>query len=215
MTRSHVQLSRRFNKINHPHFFIDAMRRKDYRAICRHFLWQTNQPNNQPYTQKSILTTIASLTEASGIDKRRIANVLCDMANDGEIERYKGIHNRVGWNPDVTNRMKWTHFLSDYKGKSISPYTNEEEKIISALQKLSNESSLPVDYEDLKHTQLIEEHLMLKDQVKSLEQRLSTVEDTLKEFKAFCEEKFKADMIKDWFNEHGLVDLSKSKEPLF
>lgn len=127
------------------------------------------------------------------------------LAKAGELERYKGIHNRVGWNPDVTNRMKWTRFNSQYAGKSIFTYNDLEKDIKLAMETLSNVSEMPRDLEDFEHTIEIEDKDVLKEEIKSLKEQVAE----LQAFKVFCQEKFKADEIKDWFQEHGLVDLSK------
>lgn len=162
MTKTHIQQCTRFSKINHSYFFLDAVRRKDYLNICRHFLWQLNRQNNQPLTQKSIVSTIASLTEYGGIDSRILANVLTDMKKSGEIERFKGIHNRLGWNPDITNQVQWSFFNSSYNGSPIRIYSKDEDICLKDLLKLSNANSyIPRDLKDFEHTeQLIRDEEM-------------------------------------------------------
>jgi len=219
MTKSYIQPSTRFNKINHPHYFVEAVRKKDYIGICRHFLWQMNRSNNQPLTQKSIVSTIAGLTEYGDIDSRTLTNALVIMAKHGEIERFKGITNRVGWNPDVTNQVKWTRFNSSYNGNSLQIYTEEEANSIMKLLKLSNSAPFsPRDFEDLQHTIEIEENEMLKEQVVNLRsdvaslksevasvtENLASVTVDLEAFKKLCYEKFKTSEIQEWFKEHGL-----------
>lgn len=138
---------------------MDAVRRKDYLSLCRHFLWQINRQNNQPLTQKSLVSTIADLTKNCGIDKRRIENVLSEMGKRGEIERYKGINNRVGWNPKITNQVRWSVFESSYGGKPLKEdYTDHEKEVIRGLEKLSNVGTfLPRDMEDYQHTKNLKE----------------------------------------------------------
>jgi hypothetical protein len=162
MTHSHIQQCTRFSKINHAYYFIDAVRTKDYTNLCRHFLWQLNRQNNQPLTQKSLVSTIATLTEYGGIDIRSVTKALVFMKNSGEIERYKGVHNRVGWNPDAANQIKWTHFNSKYAGNPLF-YSQDESLCVSRLLDLSNANSyLARDFQDLLHSSAIEENNMLK-----------------------------------------------------
>lgn len=205
MTESFFQQSTRFNKINHPHYFVEAVRKKDYLWICRHFLWQLNRYNNQPLTQKSIVATISGLTEYGGIDSRRIANTLSLMAKCGDIERYKGIANRVGWNPIVTNQVKYSRFYSEYKGNSIQTYSEDEADAILKLLKLSNSTPfMPRDLKDFEHTIKVEENEMLREEIKDLRNKLDLIEENFETFKKFCQEKFKADEVQEWFREHGL-----------
>lgn len=211
MIKSHIQLSTRFSKINHPYYFVESVARKDYAGICRHFLWQTNRQNNQPLTQKSIVSTIAELTEYGGIDSRSLTNSLVIMAKHGEIERYKGITNRIGWNPDVTNQVKWTRFNSTYSGNSIRTYNEDEANAITKLLKLSNSAPfMPRDIEDLNHTIEIEENDMLKEEIRDLKDEVSSLRETVNALRSFCEQKFKAIEIENWFREHGSLELIKS-----
>jgi hypothetical protein len=162
MTHLHIQQCTRFSKINHAYYFVEAVRSKDYKNLCRHFLWQLNRQNNQPFTQKSIVSSIARLTEYGGIDIATIANALTGLKNSGEIERFKGVHNRVGWNPDVTNQIKWTHFNSKYAGYPLV-YSQDESLCMSRLLNLSNANSyIPRDFQDLSNSSVIEENNMLK-----------------------------------------------------
>lgn len=162
MTHSHIQQCTRFSKINHAYYFVEAVRTKDYKNLCRHFLWQTNRQNNQPLTRKSIVSSIATLTEYGGIDIASVANTLSAMKKSGEIERFKGVHNRVGWNPEVTNQIKWTHFNSKYAGNPLV-YSQAEALCVSQLLNLSNANSyIPRDFEDLLNSSAIEENNMLK-----------------------------------------------------
>jgi len=185
---------------------MDAVRRKDYLNICRHFLWQLNRQNNQPLTQNSIVSTIASLTEYGGIDSRILANVLTDMKKSGEIERFKGIHNRLGWNPDITNQVQWSFFNSSYNGSPIRIYSKDEDICLKELLKLSNANSyIPHDLKDFEHTeQMIRDEEMSALNAKIDEQngqlqkqsghmvelrtQLHTVRDELKEMKTMMSE---------------------------
>jgi hypothetical protein len=175
-------------------------------GICRHFLWQINKQSNQPLTRKSIVSTITELTEYGDIDSRRIANVLSLMAKNGEIERFKGISNRVGWNPELTNQVKWSRFNSSYDGKPIRIYTEDEANAITKLLKLSNSMPfMPKDFKDLQHTTEIEENEMLRAEVIELKNEISSIKSDLEALKKLCYEKFKTSETQEWFKEHGLV----------
>ena len=205
MTDKQIQLCNRFNKMNHPYFFLDAARRKDYLNTCRHFLWQLNRQSNQPLTQKSMVSTIAGLTEPCGLDKRGIENAMSLMVKAGEIERYKGVTNRVGWNPIVTNQIRWSHFNSSYSGNSIRVYSEQEMKVEMELLKLSRSIPfMPKDFQDFTHTIEAEENEMLREEIKDLRNKLDLIEENLETFKKFCQEKFKAGEVQEWFREHGL-----------
>jgi len=184
MSKSFIQQCTRFNKINHPHYFVEAVRKKDYIGICRHFLWQINRQNNQPLTRKSIVSTIAGLTEYGDIDSRSLTNALVILAKSGEIERYKNVTNRIGFNPEVTNQVRWSRFNSVYNGNQIRVYTEDEANAITKLLKLSNSIPfMPKDFEDLEHTTEIEENNMLKYELgtatKKIEE-LSQVQNDMK-----------------------------------
>jgi hypothetical protein len=176
---------------------MDAVRRKDYLALCRHFLWLINRQNNQPLTQKSLVSTIADLTKNCGIDKRRIENVLTEMSKRGEIERYKGISNRVAWNPKITNQVRWSAFESKYGGKPLQEdYSDHEKELIRSLEKLSNVGTfLPRDMEDYQHTKNLKEddqEMMLNlalQKIENLEQQTlemkSLITEVLMELKKY------------------------------
>ena len=181
MTDSYTQQCTRFSKINHAYFFLDAVRRKDYLNICRHFLWQLNRQNNQPLTQKSIVSTIAALTEYGGVDSRIIANVLTDMKKSGEIERFKGIHNRIGWNPDITNQVRWSRFKSSYAGKKTIPLSEAEESCYAKILELSKANSyIPHDLQDFEHTMRDDDMKQLIKKVEKLEEQNSEMMQLLR-----------------------------------
>lgn len=188
MTKLYVQRAKRFSKINHTYYFIDAVRRKDYLNICRHFLWLMNRQNNQPTTQKSIVSTITELTKFAGLDSRTLTNALVEMKKYGELERFKGIHNRVGWNPNATNQIRWSNFRSSYSGLPLREYTNDEEICASELEKLAKTNSYSYQsLDDYEHTREMEQEdadmTVALQKISNLESTIESLETTVNEMK--------------------------------
>lgn len=188
MPTLYKQQCKRFSKINHIYFFLDAVRRKDYLYILREFLWLMNNQNSQPVTQKAIVSTIAELTKYAGIDSRTLSKTLVQLKNNGEIERYEGIHNRVGWNPDVTNQVRWTNFRSNYSGLPLRRYTDDEKICVSKLEELANINSYSYrSLDDFEHTRELEQEendmtVALK-KIGDLESTIGNLETTVNEMK--------------------------------
>jgi hypothetical protein len=217
MTASYTQQVTRFSKINHAYFFIEAARRKDYLQVCRHFLWQLNRGNNQPLTQTSIVSTIAELTKHFGLNIETIKKSLSQMKKAGEIEGFKGISNRVGWNPVVTNQMRWTNFKSSYSGNEIVPYSKAEQDVVDKLLEMSKPISyMPRDKEDFEHTQEVEQMTMLRQEIAMLRQDSAKIREESSEIKALLQEVLK--VVKKYEPaeaekiERKLVDVSTGKE---
>ena len=178
------QRCKRFNKINHAYFFLDAVRRKDHLNICRHFLWIMNRQNNQPLTTKSIVSTIAELTKYADLDSRTLTNTLVQMKNSGEIERFKGIHNRVGWNPDATNQVKWTNFNSTYSGLPLRTLSKDEIDCETKLLKLADVNSFSYrSLDDYEHTKQLEQQKREDLDMSVALTKIENLEKTVKEMR--------------------------------
>jgi hypothetical protein len=96
------------------------------------------------------------------------------MKKAGEIEGFKGISNRVGWNPVVTNQMRWTNFKSSYSGNEIVPYSKAEQGVVHKLLEMSKPISyMPRDKEDFEHTQEVEQMTMLRQEIVGQRQEIA------------------------------------------
>lgn len=139
------------------------------------------------------------------------------MKKAGEIEGFKGISNRIGWNPVVTNQMRWTNFKSSYSGNEIVPYSKAEQDVVDKLLEMSKPISyMPRDKEDFEHTQEVEQMTMLRQEIAMLRQDSAKIREESSEIKALLQEVLK--VVKKYEPaeaekiERKLVDVSTGKE---
>jgi hypothetical protein len=99
------------------------------------------------------------------------------MGKNGEIERIAKAHNKIRWNDELTNRVRWTNYTSEYEGLPMRPYEPAEQELVDKLKARYKNNLMPRNFEDMQHTMQLQ-----KDQdMDALKEKINTANEMLNE----------------------------------